>query len=160
MAQGRDWDDILPIQVPAGPSLDEQLMDNVPPAPVPPDVRPPPQSIPLVYQHTPKLSRSRITSTNSTPSIPGSTDLLHREPLLQPRPRARSPPRRQARPEPPLSQGMAPVIPEPIRERTWPARLDHDMGPSQRGHTPERRPSTPLLAPPVGTPDANPREPS
>ncbi|KAF8555436.1 hypothetical protein OG21DRAFT_904404 [Imleria badia] len=52
--------------------------------------------------------------------------------------------RRQPRPEPPVSQGTAPVAPEPIRERS---RLHHDMHdasrPSQRGQTPgpERSPS-------------------
>ncbi|KAF8555434.1 hypothetical protein OG21DRAFT_904057 [Imleria badia] len=50
---------------------------------------------------------------------------------------------RQPRPEPPVSQGRAPVIPEPIRERS---RFDHDMHDtslSKRGQTPgpERSPS-------------------
>ncbi|KAF8556599.1 hypothetical protein OG21DRAFT_1482945 [Imleria badia] len=155
MARGRDRDHI-PIQVPvlhrAGPSLDEQLMEllNVPPAPVPSDIQPPPQLIPFVYQPAPRPSRSRSTSPvlrrDSAPPFrePFWTPETLHQPPLQPRPRARPPLRHPPRPEPP--QGTVPVIPEPIRHRTRTPRPEHDMHdapPSHREPTPgpERRPS-------------------
>ena len=54
MAQGWDRDHIsIPAPIPhqAGPSLNEQLMEllNVPPAPIPLDIQPPPQLILFIY---------------------------------------------------------------------------------------------------------------
>ncbi|KAF8555444.1 hypothetical protein OG21DRAFT_904527 [Imleria badia] len=136
MARGRD------IQVPAGPSL---------------DIQPPPALIPFVYQPAPRPSRSRSTSPvlvlrrDSAPPFREpfwTPETLHHDPPLQPRPRARSPLRRQPRPEPPVYQGTALVIPEHTRT----PRQNHDMHdapPSQRARTsgPQRRPSVRSLGP-------------
>lgn len=154
MLQGRERAH-LPVAMPvphrAGPSLDEQLMEllNVPPAPVPSDIQPPPQLIPFVYQPAPRPSRSRSTSPvlrrDSAPPFrqPGWTpETLHRP--LQPRPRHRPPLTRRPGVEQLATHDTPPVTPEPIPDRARTPRPEHgahDLPPPRRERTPERRPS-------------------
>lgn len=135
----------LPIHMPAprqaGPALDEQLMEllNIPPAPVPSDIQPPPQLIPFVYQPAPRPSRSRSASPvlrpETAPPFPQqsiwSPETLHRPLRRPPPPRVPlQPPRRQPRAEelalqdtPPRPRRTEPTThpspsqPEPPRER-------------------------------------------
>ncbi|KAF8128709.1 hypothetical protein EV363DRAFT_412554 [Boletus edulis] len=151
MVRGRDRAHI-PIQAPvahrAGPSLDEQLMEllNIPPAPVPSDIQPPPQLIPFVYQPAPRPSRSRSTSPvlrrDSAPPFRQPTwtpETLH--PPIHPPPRRREP-IRQPRAEQPTSRETPPI---PGRTHTpRPEHATHDVPPPRRQHSPgppERRPS-------------------
>ena len=161
MARGRDRDHIpIPAPIPhrAGLSLDEQLMEllNVPPAPVPSDIQPPPQLIPFVYQPAPRPSRSRSTSPvlrgDSAPPFRypiWTPETLHHPPLQPRRPPVRPPLRRQPVTEQPVSHGT-PSVSEPIRERPRTPRPEHDMHdvpPPQRERTPGRE-RTPSVRPP------------
>ncbi|KAH0831167.1 hypothetical protein J3R83DRAFT_13743 [Lanmaoa asiatica] len=148
----------FPIHMPAprqaGLSLDEQLMEllNVPPAPVPSDIQPPPQLIPFIYQPAPRPSRSRSTSPvprgDSAPPFRQqsiwSPITLHR-PLQHP-PRTRPPlsrPGRQTRAGEPASHETPPVIPGSIPPRSRPPRPEYvarDPPPPQLEPLPERRP--------------------
>lgn len=137
----------LPIHMPAprqaGPSLDEQLMEllNVPPAPFPSDIQPPPQLIPFVYQPAPRPSRSRSTSPVLGPERPGTAPPFPRPPIWSPEGR---PPRRpgdlqnigrRSGTRRPID---TPSIIRPDRDHTpGPINVTHDPPPSQSG---ERRP--------------------
>ena len=154
MLQGRERAHLpmaMPVPHRAGPSLDEQLMEllNVPPAPVPSDIQPPPQLIPFVYQPAPRPSRSRSTSPvlrrDSAPPFRQpfwTPETLH--PPLRPPPPHRPPLTRRPRAEQPTSHDTPLVTPEPIPDRTHTPRPEHgahDLPPPRRERTPERRPS-------------------
>ena len=153
MVRGRDRHFPIPAPVPhrAGLSLDEQLMEllNVPPAPIPSDIRPPPQLIPFVYQPAPRPARSRSTSPvlrqASAPPFrePHWTpETLHHPPLHPRRPRREPIPRPPPRTEHAIPH-EAPVVPEsvPGPPRTpRPTHVTHDV-PPERSPGPERRPS-------------------
>ena len=135
----------MPVPHRAGPSLDEQLMEllNVPPAPVPSDIQPPPQLIPFVYQPAPRPSRSRSTTpvlrADSAPPFRTPTwrpERLH--PDLHPRPRPRPPIRPRTEQ---VTHDIPPVIPESIPDRTpRPEHVTRDPPRRQGERTPERRP--------------------
>lgn len=150
------WRDILqgrergrvPIHMPAprqaGLPLDEQLMEllNIPPAPVPSDIQPPPQLIPFIYQPAPRPSRSRSTSPvlrpGTAPPFPQqsiwSPETLH-PPLRHP-PRPRAPLQHAIRQ--PRTGELAPHDIPPYPHRT--EHATHDAPPPQPDTRQERRP--------------------
>lgn len=167
MLRGRDRGRLplhMPTPRPVGPSLDEQLMEllNIPPAPVPSDIQPPPQLIPFVYQPAPRRSRSRSTSPvlrrDSAPPFRQppiwTPEVLHRP--LQPPPRPRRPLTRAERPPPPEERyhDEPPVIPEPGTRTPRPpsAFAPHDQPPPPPGEVgplPERIPRVHPPGPPM-----------
>ncbi|KAG9313810.1 hypothetical protein JVU11DRAFT_6171 [Chiua virens] len=158
----------IPSHIPpprqAGPSLDEQLMEllNIPPAPVPSDIRPPPQLIPFIHQPAPRPARSRSTSPVLRPgTVPASRyppiwspETLHPplRPLPRPRPslvHPRRQPLRTERTEESLPHQTLPVVPPHIRSPRA-DHVSHDPPPGQVGppeRTPQVRPPGPFLPP-------------
>ncbi|KAF9224785.1 hypothetical protein BS17DRAFT_731403 [Gyrodon lividus] len=152
----------MPAPRPAGPSLDEQLVEllGAPPTHLPADIQSPPALTPFVYQPAPRPSRSRSASPilrrESAPPLPPEERIWSPETpheRLQPRPTRRAPllhPRaqRQAPTEPPVQHETPRVIPRPIPSPSGaprPPQTTADVPPTQPERIPQVRPAYPIL---------------
>ncbi|KAI6020171.1 hypothetical protein PISMIDRAFT_203785 [Pisolithus microcarpus 441] len=153
----RRWSDLArgvrihaPAARPAGPSLDEQLLEllSAPPPPGVTGVQPPPPLIPFAYQPSQRPPRSRSTSpvipsrATSAPPFPDwgifSPETLHHPPL-----------RRRGRPPPVAPRAERRPPPEARPVPSHPPQPEHVMAdrPAEGERRPHVRPAYPVVPP-------------